>query len=171
MLMTLERPAYTWLDSEELDVDTRRYLADLLVGHLRDDRWHMRIDKDLVPIESPGEVPGFSSVGVGRHDPLGSSHVLSFTAPPIYELGIPKHLVALGSSEYEWWCRREVRDHLPRLDRLLRAMHGNARVFYTKLSGYGTNKQLKFRRSEVVTKEESEAALSLLAECYICILP
>jgi hypothetical protein len=166
--MTLERPAYTWLDSEELNIDARRYLADLLISHLRDDRWHMRIDKDFVPIESPSEALGFSSVGVGRHDPLGSSHVLSFIAPPIYELGIPKHLVALGSSEYEWWCRQEAYNHLPHLDRLLHVMHGNARVFYSEPSGYGTNKQLRFRRSKVVTKEEGDAALSLLSECYIC---
>ncbi len=169
--MTLERPAYTWLDPEHLSVDVRRYLADLLIGHLRDDRWEMRIDKDLVPIKSPGEAPGFSSVGVGRSDPLGSSHVLAFTAPPMYEMDIAKHLVVLDAGKYDRWCSRESYNHLPRLDRLLHAMHGNARVFYYKLSGYGSNKKLKMRRSEVVTKEEAEAALSLLDESLVCVLP
>jgi hypothetical protein len=100
--MMLERPAYKWLDPEHLPADTKRYLADLLVGHLRDDHWIMRIDKDLVPIEAPGEMPNFSSVGVGRSDPLGSSHVLSFTAPPHYELGVVRrHLVVLDAGDYD----------------------------------------------------------------------
>lgn len=168
MTLTLERPA--WIAPEQLNVDTRRYLADLLIGHLRDDHWTMRIDKTMVPIEAPGEAPGFSSVGVGKSDPLGSSHVLSFTAPPIYEMGIRKHLVVLDAGDYDRWCRVEAYNHLPHIDRLLRAMHGNARVFFYELSGFGTNKTLKMRRSKVVSKEEADAALALLDICHTCVL-
>lgn len=168
MTLTTER-AYTWLEPEQLNVDTRRYLADLLVGHLRDDHWTMRIDKTMVPIEAPGEMPGFSSVGVGRSDPLGSSHVLSFTAPPMYEMAIRKHLVVLDAGDYDRWCRYEASTYLPHLDRLLHNAR-EPRIFVAELSGYGSAKKLKMRRAQSITKDDAEAILSLLETCSICTL-
>jgi len=169
LTLTTER-TFRWLDPEYLNINTRRYLADLLIGYLRDDRWELRVDKTMVPIEAPGELPTFSSLGVGRSDPPGSSHVLTFTAPPLYELGIPKHLVMLDAGDYNRWCRGEAYTYLPHLDRLLHFMHGNARVFFPELSGYGTRKQLKLRRSKNVSKEQGEAALSLLDICSLAFL-
>ena len=167
--MVLERPQYQWLDPEHLSPDLSRYLADLLIGHLRDDVWDERIDETYVPIRAPGENPGFKTIGKGYPSSPGSSHYLVFTAPPIYELGIDqKHLVVLDAVDYSGWCRGEKYRFLPEIDRLIHVARPEIRVFVSEPSGYGTNQRLKMRRAKSVTREQAEASLELLKACCIC---
>ncbi len=160
---------YRLVDPRTLDQDARRYLADLLIGHLRDDRWELREGEELGIPRHPGERPSHRTHGKGFPDPPGSENIIVFTAPPLYEIDIPKHLVALEDASYNFWCRLNREGHLPRLDRLLHGLRGSARVFYPEPSGYGTNKRLKLRRSKHVTREEGDAAISLLNACLVAV--
>lgn len=170
MTQSVPQTRYRLVDPRTLDQDSRRYLADLLVSHLRDDEWELREDAGLedagIP-RHPGERPAHRTHGKGFPTPRGTGYVLTFTAPPIYEIGIPKHVVMLEDAAYKLWSHINAAEHLPRLDHLLRGLHGSVRVFYLEASGYGTNKRLKLRRSKNVTKEQGEAALSLLDACLV----
>lgn len=165
MTQTLERE-YRLVDFETLTQDTKRYLADLLIGYLREDRWELRVDPEYSPVQPNGETPNWKTIGGGRGDPLESSHVMSFVAPPLHGPDIAKHLVMLEATAFEQWERYHLGEAVL-LERLTVPMHGAKRVFFPELSGYGTNKKLKMRRSKWVTKEEGEAAISVLGICIV----
>lgn len=176
LTQTVPQARYRLLDPRTLDQDSRRYLADLLVSHLRDDEWELREEAGLedagIP-RHPGERPAHRTIGKGFPTPRGTGYVLTFTAPPVYEIGIPKYLVVLEEVAYTFWSRQHERGDPPLLsllDRLLHGLRGSARVFYPEPSGYGTAKRLKLRRSKHVTRDEGDAALSLLDACLVAVL-
>lgn len=165
--MQILEQEYRPVSFESLNEDEKRYLADALIQRLRLDRWQLRVNKVMSPFDSPGEAPGFFSVGTGRSEPLESSHVMVVYAKPSYELGIGRFVIALGSGLYSDWCKANAYTALPHLDRLIHGMRSEAKVFHSKLSGYGSAKRVKMRRSEYVTSEQGEAALDVLELCVI----
>lgn len=164
-LTTLEQEKqYRPVNFKTLTQDEKRYLADLLINHLRDGVWALRVNPVYSPVQPTSETPSWKTIGAGRSDPIESTQVMSFTAPPVYEMEIPKFLVALEEEAYNDFSQFS---DTSALEGLLRGVRGDVRVFVAELSGYGTAKKLKYRRAKSVTREQAHTALDLLECCVL----
>ncbi len=160
-------------EAPKLSVDTLRYVADNLILELRDDRlWERRILPDYHPELSKTEVAGWKTLGAGRETkPEGYIDVLEVPLQPIYELAIPKLMVALDE-----WTYREFRNilcserRLEHLDSLL-AMRADAHVYVPAYSGYGNTSVPTMRRANNVSSDEARVAFELAKRAHVFVLP
>lgn len=159
----------TTTEHARLSVNARRYLADLLIAELRADIWERRVLPGYETPTAPTPPPNHLVLGGGSVPSLqdaGTLHILSFRAPPLYELAIPPYLVALDERSYEDWTRALAPDEARAFYALLQ-MRRDARVFVPAYTGYGLTRETTYRTQRGITSEQARLALELLSCCTL----